>query len=111
MKNPLQETLTRYGEAPLESVTVADLIDPKKYEPGEIWAHVENSGSEGTYVEVARWSRKAAAWRKYAFEKYLGGELDENIRSRESAEIVTNAINAGHDPDAGIVHGLPYWED
>lgn len=104
------ERFSHYGDALMPAVLGAELLDPKKHERGSIWAHVENSGSEGWYVEIAKWFEKGgvAEWRRYAFQKYLGGEI-AGLSDRECADYVEEVINDFHGSDASIVHGMKNW--
>ena len=101
------ETLCLYGTGATARVSVADL--QAKDQAGEYWAHVENSGSEGFYCEVARWHEGAREWRRYAFQKYLGGEIEDHS-ARQCAEMVAAAINGAHDDAPGIVHSMKDWQ-
>ena len=103
-----RETLCLYGTGATARVSVIDLQAPEQ--AGEYWAHVENSGSEGFYCEVARWHEGACEWRRYAFGKYLGGELGEDVRARQCAELVAEAINTAHYDAPGIVHAMKDYQ-
>lgn len=75
-------------------------------------ARTENSGSEGYYCEVVRWNDKAGKYQRFAFCKFLGGELHEIIDDLDSANIVTDTLNkcwsAHHE---GIFHSLSNWKE
>lgn len=43
-------------------------------ETGMIFARAEYSGSEGCYVEVARWNQEWNEWQRFAFCKVFDGE-------------------------------------
>jgi len=96
-----------YGRVGMAGVKHADLL--KLAATGELLARVENSGCEGYYVEVARWNVKDKAWQRYAFEKFLGGEIEE-LSDRECAVKVADEINtAARNEDASFIHDLPVW--
>ena len=111
-KQVKDERLHLYSTKAIGVVTVAELLDTAQYERGSIWAHVENSGSEGWYVEVARWHQGKTChqgeWRRYAHQKYLGGEF-EGKTDYECAGYVAQAINSFHDADPNVVFCMPDW--
>ena len=111
-KQVKDERLHLYSTKAIGVVTVADLTDPAQYERGSIWANVENSGSEGWYVEVARWYQGKTChqgeWRRYAHQKYLGGEF-ENKTAYGCAEHVAAAINSFHCSNPNLVFCMPDW--
>lgn len=72
-------------------------------------ARVENSGCEGYFVEIARWSDKNTRWEKFAFNKFLGGEICEDDNALKTAEKVRDLIN-GTDQQENIFHMMPSWE-
>ena len=89
-----------------------------EWEYGEIWARAEASGSEGCYVEVARWDREAVEWCKFAFLKILDHGLMEEIlpekgevkelSADETAEWLAGRINAAHGNKwAAVIHSMP----
>ena len=41
----------------------------------DCFARTESSGSEGYYVEVTRWNSEKSKWQRFAFLKFLGGEI------------------------------------
>lgn len=68
-----------YGGEGFSSVRLGQLSqDP------DVVARVEQSGSEGFYVEAIRWDEGASRWERYAFEKVF--DLTE-------AEVLANRIN------------------
>ena len=109
MKRVIGEHFSLYGNV-MGGIQGKNLIDlDLGKDHGCIWAHVENSGSEGWYVEIARWHEKSSEWRRYAFKKYLGGEFGE-MTARECANYVTEVINFVHGENTSIVHGLKNWD-
>lgn len=59
----------------------------------DIFARAENSGSEGYYVEIAKWHPKAKQWQKFAFQKFLGGEVWRDLGALETAVRVAAMVN------------------
>jgi len=81
---------------------------------GDLLARAENSGSEGYYVEVARWSFERERWERYCHFKFLGGEdrHREDWPPQRLAEHYAREINNAADPkQAGLalIHRLPNW--
>jgi len=65
-------------------------------------ARVECSGSEGYWVEIARWSYDKRKWCRWAFDKYF--DLDEANWICDKLNSVWNSINAS------IFHSLENYE-
>jgi hypothetical protein len=66
-------------------------------------ARAEYSGCEGCYCEVARVETEVY---RYAFCKYFGGEIDENVTGDyDTAHLLAERINAFF-PGADLVHSL-----
>ena len=100
-----------YGSAtsPSPGVTLEELLDLAA--SGDLLARVENSGSEGLYVEVARWKYgedcHSGAWHRYAFRKCLGGEPSGAL---QDAQCLADTINAASGAGlTSLVHKLPDW--
>jgi hypothetical protein len=82
--------------------------DPKKIKYNDLilvedglLARVEKSGSEGFYVEVARWNETNQSYQRFCFLK-LFNEPD--------AEEVANAINWNFRSHlCGLIHSLPNY--
>jgi hypothetical protein len=88
-----------------------DLLEILEYE--DLLARAENSGCEGTYVEVAIWSACRQRWERFAFEKFFGGEIKEfpDLRSYETAKMVADFINERQGTAASsFIHNLPSFE-
>jgi hypothetical protein len=79
-------------------------------ETGDFLARAENSGCEGCYTEVARWSHRRKRWERFCFAKFLGGE-DQTLESpRELATRHAAAINAAANTDQinlALIHRMP----
>ncbi len=58
-----------------------------------IMARAENSGCEGIYVEVAKWNFHSNRWERFAFHKFFGGELWEDLSAVQTAVRVAAIIN------------------
>lgn len=93
----------RYGEDAFKGVLVSELRAMN-----DVIAEVADSGSEGVYVEVARYSEQRKRWERFAFYKFLGGECDIeddiDIASR-FARYINNSFVTG-----GFVHSMESWE-
>lgn len=106
MQEALSCNFCRYGR-PTEGVTLAKILEDKD---SGYFARAENSGCEGTYVEIARWNEKNRRWERYAFCKFLGGELyDDDMKAADIADRVVAEINK--DPRESFIHTLPDWEE
>lgn len=81
---------SRYGRT-MEGITLGELM-----EDSDCIARVEQSGSEGFYVEVAQWQQNGS-WRRIAF--YKSFELAE-------AALLADKINV-NSLHCRLVHGLP----
>jgi len=81
-------------------------------ETGELHARAEDSGSEGVYVEVARWCHKRSDWFRFAFAKYLGGEDGHESDPWQLAEWTAAKINAASkNRHVAWVHSLDNYGD
>jgi len=78
---------------------------------GMLFARTEQSGSEGCYVEVARWSEARGRWERYAFLKFLNGDDPHFPSCVEAASRYAGEINAPALPHAPIIHRMPTWVD
>ena len=80
----------------------------------DLWAHAERSGSEGCYVEVARWSELRQRWERFAFAKVFGGEIKEqpDLGDNETAILLANFINERmKNTVITIVHNFPSFNE
>ena len=97
-----------YGSAGAKTVPAVQLFDPAI--KGELIARMENSGSEGYYVEVARWNDNPMRWERFAFEKFLGGEYGNSCTAAACAREMTELLNRFHqEEDAPLIHHMPNW--
>lgn len=98
-----------YGE-PFNYIELDALIAQQK-ELADLWAHAEDSGSESTYVEVARWNHSGQRWERFAFLKML--DVDMPGSDDEKADTLAEQINsaARHSRRASIVHSMPNWTE
>lgn len=62
-----------YGNSKMSGIEHEALCEHNR-EHGDLLARAENSGCEGCYVEVARWSEKRQRWERFCHIKFLGGE-------------------------------------
>ena len=76
----------------------------------DVFARAEESGCEGMYVEVAKWNEKNKQWQRYAFFKFLGGEIGDDLSCEEEARIVAEMINKGRDSES-FIHNLPDYKE
>lgn len=76
---------------------------------GDLLARAENSGCEGCYVEVARWSFKRNRWERYCFIKILKGDDPErpDWPNEKVAEHYAAEINAAAEWRVPLIHNLP----
>jgi len=103
-------------------ITHAELLDEARAHDGDFWAHAEDSGCEGTYIEVARWQDGPGdtwgRWCRYCFLKVFGGELptlacdpDSDLNGHGTALAMADEINAASGTRAAaIIHNFPKWE-
>ena len=112
-----------YTKASLSTgITLDELLVLAK--DGELVARAENSGSEGCYVEVARWNPNPetgpAQWQRYAFEKVFGGEIERldpkkyglfpgELDADATAEVLAGMINMAGWKHHSLIHTLPTW--
>ena len=98
------------------TVTFDDLLKHQE-EHGDLLARSENSGSEGCYVEVARWKPgsdcHSGSWRRYAFRKYFDGDQtsDASLSASDIAWHFAEKINALGNNNIEFIHRLPNWSD
>lgn len=101
-----------YG-SPHNVLDVEDMLQLQRRD-GMLYARAEQSGSEGTYVEVAIWNDNHRQWQRYAFMKCFGGE-HPSLPDAESIETATrfatdiNQICHTRESDFSIVHALPQY--
>ncbi len=90
-------------------VSLADLL--KVASEWCLFARAEDSGSEGCYVEVARWNAKTHRWERFAFEKCFGGEDGNEPGSAHAtaARVASHINDASGNGDTGLIHGMPTW--
>jgi hypothetical protein len=93
-----------YGEGRFSSILASELRNMS-----DICAEVANSGCEGTYVEVARYSESRNRWERFAFEKFLGGECGIEEDHHEIATLFARYINNSY-VTSGFVHSMSDWE-
>lgn len=101
---------TIYGPGPL-TISHPNLCALQKA-TGDFLARAEDSGCEGIYTEVARWSHCRERWERFCFIKFLGGEDHERAdwTPRQLAEHHAAEINLSAGPNQSIqplVHCLP----
>jgi hypothetical protein len=95
---------TIYTRKPLFiGLSEADLIAEQKKDR-MLWANVEHSGSEGVYVEVAKWNDPAHQWQRYAFCKF------EDANDPE-ATALADRINEPLAERPSFIHGLPEYDE
>jgi len=84
-----ERTWKRTGKMlPSRNVSLRTLLKVKS-----LWARAENSGSEGCYVEVAKWNFVSNRWERFAFEKFFGGEMWDDLGDEQTAMRVAAIIN------------------
>ncbi len=115
MKITWEFNMIRYChyDAKMVSTEHAALCERNRQE-GDLLARAENSGGEGFYVEVARWSFKRERWERYCFAKLLGGEDRErpDWTPKQLAERYAREINDAfneNQADLALIHILPNW--
>lgn len=104
-------------------MSLSDMLANAK-EHHDVHARAEDSGCEGTYIEVARWNPAQERWERWMFEKVFGGEdmtLEQQdtaeahdktlLNSWPTAERIAAQINeASGNRDIVFIHHLPDWE-
>ena len=75
----------------------------------DLFAHAENSGSEGCYVEIARWSYTRQRWERFAFCKLFNEEI-EGLSAVDAAKKIAAQINGVYPEESAIVHRMPSWQ-
>lgn len=106
----------------LRGISFEELLEISK--DGSILARAEDSGSEGCYVEVARWKQgsdcHSGDWCRYAFEKVFGGEdlklehqtAGPEVSAHATAERIAARINAASgNAHIALIHHMPVWEE
>ena len=100
-----------YGNAAMTGIEHTALCEHNR-KNGDLLARAENSGSEGCYVEVARWSYERNRWERFCFVKFLGGEDREREDwpvaklAEHHANEINNAARSGQDR-LPLIHNLP----
>jgi len=75
------------------------------------YARVENSGCEGYYVEVARWNEDINKWQRYAFAKFLGGEIPDCDGLTCATNVVSSLNERWNDESTfDVIHNLDNWK-
>ncbi len=90
----------QYGDG-LNAAYLSELVALQNETGGDLLARVEESGSEGQYCEVARWS-DVWGWTRFAFYKFLGGE---GLTAQDATDQINNA--AWHRGKCSLIHRLP----
>lgn len=104
-----------YGNVLGRGLTHEELLKLAQQER-DVFARAELSGSEGCYVEVARWAQDRQRWERFCFEKVFGGEHPQESRddppsAEVTAERLAREINdAGNNAHISFIHGLPDWK-
>jgi hypothetical protein len=107
-----------YGGETFESLTYNELLALAE-ECGMLYARAEFSGSEGCYVEVARWNNKAGQWQRFAFEKVFDEYADDgrfgDVRVAtcyERADWIARKLNhaGGVGPGVRLIHSMPSYK-
>ena len=84
------------GKNDLNKIKYIDVL----FEDG-LLARTEKSGSEGFYVEVARWNYTIQAYQRFCFLKLF---------EQSAADEITNAINNHFCSDlCALIHSLPNY--
>lgn len=103
------------GRTCLSSMSFRKLLDLCKSEQ-DVLARAENSGSEGCYVEIARWNPayqmngnpQKGGWNRFAFDNFFTGQIWKNLSAYETAERIAGIINLrGNQHAANLIHSLP----
>jgi hypothetical protein len=93
--------LTKYGQEAFDGIAFDELLAEQKRELC-YWARVENSGSEGIYLEVACWNDRTHCWQRYAFLKF------ENNKDRQPHHLAKE-INAHCGSHMSVIHVMPNY--
>lgn len=101
-----------YG-SPHNVMDVEELLELQRKD-GMLYARAEQSGSEGTYVEVAIWNSNHRQWQRYAFMKCFGGEHPTlpdagSIQTARRFADDVNQILHTQDVSFSIVHNMPQY--
>lgn len=102
---------SRYtGGADCAHVSLRTLFGGGELPCGEFVARAEFSGSEGCYVEVARWNEEFGCWQKFAFLKFFGGEYWRSLGDEATAERLASIINKRNGSErVSLIHRLPVF--
>jgi hypothetical protein len=103
---------SRYGQS-FDTLTVDEILEMQRRD-GMLYARAEQSGSEGTYVEVAIWNPNHRQWQRYAFMKCFGGEHPSlpdagSIQTaRQFADDINHLVHV-QDVSFSIIHSMPCY--
>jgi hypothetical protein len=102
-KQIMQEYFCRYGS------TGKDISEKELFETAEklsLFPHIENSGCEANYIEIAALDKKTRQYKRYAFCKFWGNEA-------EGAKIFCVALlkAANLDEHDSLIHNLPNFTE
>lgn len=100
---------TIYGDELFTGITLEELIAAQEKD-GLFWARAENSGSESTYCEVARWNHTTVRWERFCFAKCLDHRLPDapDASDKDTAIALANMINLCNET-VSIVHSMPNY--
>jgi len=91
-----------YGTEFMAFISLQELIEDKD----DLMVRIEESGSEGYYVEVAMWNDTLHIWQRYCFLKLLGGEVEE-LDALTIAKDVKKKLNEAWGTEyVSFIHGL-----
>lgn len=108
--DPDEVIFARYDNLPLDGISLAELLLMKAAGKG-MFARVENSGSEGIYIEVAIWNGRTQRLERFCFIKLLGGEFETggDHSPDEVARAIAKIIGLA-DEDDPIIHRMPSYK-
>lgn len=94
------------------TLTFSAFVERAKKREDAFIARAENSGSEGCYVEIARWDEESIGWVRYAFCKILispSAQWNSNCAKQQTtwAEMYADMLNKQFDQAYGMIHSLP----
>lgn len=102
----------RYGGG--RGFSLQELVDRQR-DQQLLTARAEDSGCEGTYVEVSEWSNDRQRWERLCFLKCFGGEYpgEPELPETETALRFVKDINAASwlADEAPLIHCLPNVPD
>ena len=110
----------RYGATFINGISLLEMLAIQRdgWRQGVyLFANAEYSGCEGCYCEVAIWKedndQQRGVWKKFAFEKFFGGELAEIPDANDwetacwYARQINDAASAGC---PSLVHDMKSYE-